>query len=154
MSTVLPDGTRIFPPSTNVSAHTFFANTNPAPRVGVTYDITGKSEWIIRGGGGVFYDRSQGNSVFDLLRNPPTTLEPVFNNGRLQDVNPNTVLLAPPGLVAYEHSGKIPTTYAFNLGVQMKLPGASVLDISYVGAINRMLIRARLARRGAAPGAA
>ncbi len=88
----------------------------------VLRDITGKSEWIIRGGGGVFYDRSQGNSVFDLLRNPPTTLEPVFNNGRLQDINPNSVLLAPPGLVAYEHSGKIPTTYAFNLGVQIKLP--------------------------------
>jgi len=113
------------------------------PRVGFTYDLTGKSEWIIRGGGGVFYDRSQGNSVFDLLRNPPTTLEPVFNNGRLQDVNPNSVLLAPPGLVAYDHSGKIPTTYAFNLGVQMKLPGSSVLDISYVGAINRNQLQAR-----------
>jgi len=113
------------------------------PRFGFTYDFTGKSEFIVRGGGGVFYDRSQGNSVFDLLQNPPTTLQPTFNNGRLQDVNPNNVLLAPPGLVAYEHSGKIPTTYAFNVGVQTRLPGAAVLDISYVGAINRNQLQAR-----------
>jgi hypothetical protein len=113
------------------------------PRFGFTYDVTGKSEWILRGGAGVFYDRSQGNSVFDLLRNPPTTLEPTFNNGRLQEINPNTVLLAPPSLVAYDHSGKIPTTYAFNIGAQVKLPWASVLDISYVGSLARHQLQAR-----------
>ena len=30
---VLPDGSRIFPTSTNVAAHTFFSNTNIAPPV-------------------------------------------------------------------------------------------------------------------------
>jgi hypothetical protein len=113
------------------------------PRFGFTYDVKGQGSWILRGGAGVFYDRSQGNSVFDLLRNPPTTLEPTFNNGRLQDVDPNSVLLAPPSLVAFDRSGKIPTTYAFNMGVQVKLPWASVLDVSYVGSIARNQLQAR-----------
>jgi hypothetical protein len=56
VSTVLPDGTRIFPPSTNVSAHTFFANTNPAPRVGVTYDITGKGRTVLKAFYGQYYN--------------------------------------------------------------------------------------------------
>lgn len=113
------------------------------PRLGFTYDVTGQASWIIRGGAGVFYDRSQGNSVFDLLQNPPTTLQPTFNNGLLQDVNPNSVLLAPPGLVAYDTSGNIPTTYAFNLGLQAKLPWSAVLDVSYVGSLARHQLQAR-----------
>jgi hypothetical protein len=91
----------------------------------------------------MFYDRSQGNSVFDLLGNPPTTLSPTFNNGRLQDVNPSTILLGPPGLVAFDQSGKLPTTYAYNLGVQVKLPWSSALDISYVGSQSRNQLQAR-----------
>jgi hypothetical protein len=114
-----------------------------APRLGFTFDPKGKGELIIRGGGGVFFDRPQGNSVFDLLGNPPTTLAPTFFNGRLQDVDPNNVLLAPPGLVAFDQSGKMPTTYAFNLGVQFKLPFDSMMDVSYVGSISRHLLQAR-----------
>jgi hypothetical protein len=113
------------------------------PRFGFTYDPSGEGTWIIRGGGGAFYDRSQGNSVFDLLGNPPTTLSPTFNNGRLQDINPNNILLGPPGLVAYDHSGKIPTTYSFNIGAQVKLPWSTALDISYVGARARNQLQAR-----------
>jgi hypothetical protein len=114
-----------------------------APRFGFTYDPTAKGEFIIRGGGGVFYDRAQGNSVFDLLGNPPTTLSPTFFNGRLQDIDPNNILLAPPSLVAFDRSGKIPTVYAYNLGVQMKLPFDSVLDVSYVGTRGKNQLQGR-----------
>lgn len=113
------------------------------PRFGFTYDPQAKGEFIIRGGAGVFYDRAQGNTVFDLLGNPPTTLGPTFNNGRLQDVDPNNVLLAPPALVAFDHSGKLPTVYAFNLGVQVKLPFESALDVSYVGSVSNHQLRRR-----------
>ena len=35
-----------------------------APRFGFSYDVTGKSSFVIRGGGGLFYDRPDGNAVF------------------------------------------------------------------------------------------
>jgi Carboxypeptidase regulatory-like domain/TonB-dependent Receptor Plug Domain len=108
-----------------------------APRFGFTYDVTGAQSIIVRGGGGVFYDRAQGNTVFDLLRNPPVSLEPTFTYGRFQDIDPNNILLAPPALVAFDHDGKVPTTYAYNLGFQIKLPMESALDISYVGSLTR-----------------
>src|SRR6185295_5744928 len=114
-----------------------------APRFGFAYDLTGKQNIVIRGGGGMFYDRPQGNVVFDLVRNPPTTLEPTFNFGRLQDIGTGALLLAPPSLVAYDRQGKSPTTYAFNIGVQYKLWLESVLDVSYVGTVGSHLLQRR-----------
>ena len=114
-----------------------------APRFGFAYDVTGKQQFIVRGGAGMFYDRPQGNVVFDLLTNPPTTIQPTLNFGRLQDIGSGQVLLAPPALVAYDHEGKTPTTYAFNLGVQYKLPLESVLDVSYVGTVASHLLQRR-----------
>ncbi len=114
-----------------------------APRFGFAYDVSGKQSLVIRGGGGMFYDRPQGNTVFDLVQNPPVTVQPTLFYGRVQDVGTGLVLLAPPNLVAIDRVGKIPTTYAFNLGVQYKLPFESVLDVSYVGTVGSHLLQRR-----------
>ncbi len=66
-----------------------------APRFGLTYDITGNQSFIFRAGGGVFYDRYEGNISFALISNPPTTFTPQLNFGRLQEIDPANALLAP-----------------------------------------------------------
>ena len=114
-----------------------------APRFGFAYDVLGNQSLVVRGGGGMFYDRPQGNVVFDLLTNPPTTVQPTFNFGQIQTINTGQVLLAPPALVAYDRKGKNPTTYAFNFGIQKKLPLDSVLDVSYVGTVASHLLQRR-----------
>ena len=114
-----------------------------APRFGFAYDLKGNQSFVVRGGGGIFYDRPQGNVVFDLLTNPPTTLQPTFFFGQMQTINTGQVLLAPPALVAYDRGGKNPTSYAFNLGVQHKLPFEAVLDVSYVGTLGSHLLQRR-----------
>jgi hypothetical protein len=114
-----------------------------APRFGFAYDLKGNQSLVIRGGGGVFYDRPQGNTVFDLVQDPPTTIQPTLFFGRIQDIGTGQVLLAPPALVAFDHEGKVPTTYAYNLGVQYKLPFESVLDVSYVGTSGQHLLQRR-----------
>jgi hypothetical protein len=120
-----------------------------APRFGFAYDALGDQRLVIRGGVGVFYDRPQGNTVFDLLQNPPTTLQPTLFYGRMQDIVPLpeggsvSIPLAPPNLIAIDHEGKIPTTYAFNIGMQRKLPFESVLDVSYVGTTGSHLLQRR-----------
>jgi carboxypeptidase family protein len=113
------------------------------PRFGFAYDVRGNHSLVVRGGGGMFYDRVQGNSVFDLVQNPPTTLIPTLNYGRIQDIGSGQVLLAPPALQAFDPEGKVPTSYAFNLGVQYKLPYDSVLDVSYVGTTASHLLTRR-----------
>lgn len=114
-----------------------------APRFGFAYDLRGNHSVVLRGGAGMFYDRPQGNVVFDLITNPPTTLQPTFFFGQIQTLNSGQVLLAPPALVAYDKGGKNPTSYAFNFGVQYKLPLESVLDVSYVGTTASHLLQRR-----------
>jgi Carboxypeptidase regulatory-like domain len=114
-----------------------------APRFGFAYDVFGGQRMVVRGGAGVFYDRPQGNTVFDLVQNPPTTIQQTLFFGKISEVGTGQVLLAPPSLVAIDREGKIPTTYAYNLGVQYKLPFESVLDLSYVGTSGQHLLQRR-----------
>jgi Carboxypeptidase regulatory-like domain/TonB-dependent Receptor Plug Domain len=109
------------------------------PRFGVAWDVTGRQSIVIRTGGGIYYDRFQGNRVFDMVRNPPEGLDPQLVYGFAQNINPNNVLLAPPNLYAADPTGKLPTTYDYQFDVQMRLPWSMMLDTAYVGGQSRHL---------------
>jgi hypothetical protein len=115
-----------------------------SPRFGFTYDLTGKGETIVRGGAGIFYDRPQGNMVFDMISNAPGVLNSTLTWGRLQDLSaggtgtdPNAVLNLNPTVYDFEP----PKTYQWNLGLQHKLPYNLIADIAYVGSSNKDLLR-------------
>ncbi len=103
-----------------------------APRLGVAYQISPKT--VVRAGGGVFYDRLQGNPVFDMLPNPPSTIIPKFYYGNLGAIPPASAgTFFPAGVVGFDEAGHIPTTYNWNLTVQRELPFSLLLDVGYVG---------------------
>jgi hypothetical protein len=110
-----------------------------APRFGMAYDVTGVQHFVVRGGAGVFYDRAAGDTVYAMIEQPPTVAAPNLFYGRLQDIAGSSGTLAPPTLAAFDYEAKIPTVYAFNAGVQVQLPWASALDVSYVGSKSRNL---------------
>lgn len=41
------------------------------PRVGFAWDIRGDAGLVLRAGGGVFYNRPQGNAQYRVLQTPP-----------------------------------------------------------------------------------
>jgi hypothetical protein len=92
------------------------------PRFGVAWDVTGKQNIVVRTGGGIYYDRFQGNRIFDFVRNPPETVQPTLQFGYAQNIDPTDVLLAPPNLYAAHPPGKVPTTYSYQFSVQSRLP--------------------------------
>ncbi len=49
------------------------------PRFGFAYDVTGKQNIVVRSGGGIYYDRIQGNRTFDSVTNPPEAVSPTLN---------------------------------------------------------------------------
>ncbi|MFN8059333.1 MAG: carboxypeptidase regulatory-like domain-containing protein [Vicinamibacterales bacterium] len=53
---IAPDGNRIFPASTNVTGKTILSNMNIAPRLGLTYDLTGKGKVVLKGFYGRYYN--------------------------------------------------------------------------------------------------
>ena len=109
------------------------------PRFGVAWDVTGKQNIVIRTGGGMFYDRFQGNRIFDFVRNPPESVQPTLFYGFAQNIDPKNALLGPPNLYAADPEGKVPTTYDYQFSIQTRLPWTLALDTAYVGGMSRHL---------------
>jgi hypothetical protein len=113
-----------------------------SPRLGFTYDLTGTANTIMRGSFGIYYDRPQGNMVFDMISNAPGVLNSTLTWGRLQDLSsaggdPNAVLGLNPTVYDFEP----PKVYQWNFGIQHKLWRNYIFDIAYVGSESKDLLR-------------
>jgi hypothetical protein len=109
------------------------------PRFGLAYDLTGNQNFILRAGGGVYYDRYQGNRAFAMTNNPPNAVPAQVNYGLVSQLNTGVALAAVPSLRSFDPNGEVPTVYNFTIGIQNKLPGGFVLDTAYVGSLSRHL---------------
>jgi hypothetical protein len=114
-----------------------------SPRAGFAYDVSGRQNIVVRGGFGVFYDRPQGNQVFDLITNPPGLQSTTLQWGLAKEISPTGALYPPVGLAPNVFEWETPVVYQWNLGVQWKLPAEFVLDVSYVGSESRDLLQKR-----------
>jgi hypothetical protein len=113
-----------------------------SPRLGFTYDLTGKQEMIVRGGWGIFYDRPQGNMVFDMISNAPGVLQSTLQWGTLQAFSPTSGDPFPTlGLNPTVFDFKPPKVTQWNLGVQRKLWKNFMFDLAYVGSESKDLLR-------------
>jgi hypothetical protein len=113
-----------------------------SPRLGAVYDLSGKGQTILRGGWGIFFDRPQGNQVFDMIANGPGVLNSRLDFGTLQTLtsagaDPFPTLSMNPS--AYDF--KPPRVQQWNVGIQHKLMSEIILDLAYVGSKSTDLLR-------------
>lgn len=125
---------------------------NVAPRLGVAYQISQKSNWqtVLRGGIGLFFDlaTSQTSNLVGLPDYP-------FGNEKLAfggtfPLSANAAAPAPitaptansPGrLPAFDPHLKLPYTLEWNFAVQQALGAQESISVSYVGSAGRRLLQ-------------
>jgi len=113
-----------------------------SPRVGVVYDLTGRGQTIMRGGFGIFYDRPQGNQVFDMITNAPGVLNSRVDLGTLQTLTSGGGDPFPTlGLNPSAFDFKPPRVTQWNVGVQHKVWQEVIVDLAYVGSKSSDLLR-------------
>jgi hypothetical protein len=115
--------------------------TTFAPRLGFAYDLTGDEKTILRGGGGIFFERNAGNEEYNMGSNVPFTNNsqvntPDFTNPLVDWTNGNdagTSPYTPHGFTGIPDNYPITTVYQFNLGLQRQLTNNAVFSLAYVG---------------------
>ncbi|MEO8071084.1 MAG: hypothetical protein ABI652_06755, partial [Acidobacteriota bacterium] len=106
-----------------------------APRVGMAYDWTGTQKLVLRGGFGLFHDRTPADNLYGMVGNPASAFAVTVNNTTIADLQAGSTagVASPKRLLAIQYDSPIPTSAQWNAGVQMALPWSTALDVAYVG---------------------
>ena len=109
------------------------------PRVGFAYDLNGDGRTVLRAGFGMFFERVQGNDVYNAALNPPFAYQPSATNVYFS--NPNTSALTgattsqtfPSTLTNLAYTYPNPGTAMFSAGLQRQLAPSIVGVLQYAG---------------------
>lgn len=111
------------------------------PRLSFAYSVTPST--VVRGGGGLFYDKPEGNLVFSQLNLPPILDTVTFENANI--ANPTGGSPSARGAIgdinAIDPNLRLPQQLNFSLGVQRELGSGYFVEASYVGNRGRHLLR-------------
>jgi hypothetical protein len=113
------------------------------PRIGFSYDLLGNGKTVLRGGFGNFFERMQGNDIYNVATAPPFSNTPGLSN--VTFANPyaswqtgatlsNAELpVVPQGPTTIATNYKAPGVTQYSLGVQREIVPSLILVSQYVG---------------------
>jgi carboxypeptidase family protein len=108
---------------------------NFAPRVGFAWAPSDRSKNIVRGGAGVFYDRTGPSPIGDLLHFNGVNLLRLIASQPLvtYPINPAVLSQIPISIVTLDPRLRIPYVLQYSLGLEHQLTSKTTLAITYVG---------------------
>ena len=111
------------------------------PRVGVAYDLFGNNTTKLHASAGVFHNAVLGGGSQGNLQGPPNFFQSSIFYNRLSTFMAAGTSLAqrPVGVNGLERDADTPVAYRYTAGVQRDIGWGTVVDVSYVGSVNRDL---------------
>ena len=110
------------------------------PRLGFSYDLTGNGKTVVRGGFGTFFERMQGNDIYDIAGGAPFESTPSASNVEFTNPSYNwqsggaaSTPLFTQGPNSESMNYPAPGVAQYSLGVQRELAPALIMVTQYVG---------------------
>ena len=119
---------------------------NLSPRIGLAYALTGKADFVLRVGWGLYYDLGVGSSA-DLTSTFPNSAGQFIPSVSLPvtDVTPflPVISLQPPfsNIEAFSPNLKLPRSYQWNVAIEKSFAGQQAISATYLGQAGRDLLR-------------
>jgi len=107
---------------------------NFAPRVSFAYAPSAKSKTVIRGGAGVFYDRTGPSPIGDLLHfNGVNLLRFLLDSPAHFPVLPSDLSGVPTSIVTLDPRTRIPYALQYSIGVERQITAKTTFSAVYIG---------------------
>jgi hypothetical protein len=113
------------------------------PRVGFSYDLTGNGKTILRGGYGNFFERMQGNDIYNIATAAPFSNAPSLNNVNFANpflswqtgaaLSQAQLPVVPQGMTTLDPNYPAPGVAQYSIGVQREIVPSLILASQYVG---------------------
>ncbi len=109
------------------------------PRLGFDWDISGNGKTVVRAGMGMFYERIQGNDVYNAALNPPFAYQPQSTSVFFSNPNKNAITgqitkqSFPSNMTNIAYHYPHPGTANYSLSLQHQLAASVVMQVQYVG---------------------
>ncbi len=112
-----------------------------APRASFAYAPSVKGATVVRGGAGMFFDRTGPGPIADLLHfNGVNTRRFILRNPGFP-ATPAQVAAEPSSLVTLDARARIPHTLQFGIGLERQINAKSSLSVNYTGSRGMDLFR-------------